>query len=53
MVPSYVDPTVEKGEEEGTEAEVVDVAEEEEGGLVELEVPSEEGVRLDSATEEE
>lgn len=44
---------MEKGEEEGTEEEVVDGAEEEEGGLVELEVPNEEGVRLDNATEEE
>lgn len=44
---------MEKGEEEGTEEEVVDGAEEEEGGFVELEVPNEEGVRLDNATEEE
>lgn len=46
---------MEKGEEEGTEEEVVvEVVEgEEEGGLVELAVPNEEEVRLDNATEEE
>lgn len=39
--------------EEGTEEEVADVVKEEEGGLVELAVPNEEGVRLGSATDEE
>ena len=31
----------------------MEVVEEEERGIVELEVPNEEGVRLDNATEEE
>lgn len=45
---------MEKGEEEGTEQEVVvEVVEEEAGGLVELAVPNEEEVRLGNATEEE
>lgn len=44
---------MEKWEEEGTEEELVEAAEEEEGGLVELAVPNEEEVRLGNATEEE
>lgn len=45
---------MEKGEEEGTEEEVVvEVVEEDEGGLVELAVPNEEDVRLGKATDEE
>lgn len=45
---------MEKGEEEGTEEDVVvEVAEEEEGGLVELALPNDEDVWLGSATEEE
>ena len=42
---------MEKGEEEGTETEVVEDMEE--GGLLELGVPNEEVVRLDIATDEE
>lgn len=44
---------MEKGDEEGTEAEVVEVVEEEEGVLVELAVPNDEEVRLGKATVEE
>lgn len=39
--------------EEGTEEELEEAVEEEEGGLAELAVPKEEGVRLGNATEEE
>lgn len=44
---------MEKGEEEGTEEVAAVEVVEEEGGLVELAVPIEDGVRLDSATEDE
>lgn len=39
--------------EEGTEDELEEAVEAVEGGLVELAVPNEEGVRLGNATEEE
>lgn len=53
MVPSKLPPTVEKGDEEGTEDELDDAAEDEEGGLVGPAAPIEEGARLGSAAEEE
>lgn len=53
MAASYAPPTVEKWDEEGTE-ELDETAgeEEEEGGLVLLAAPMEEGARLGSAAEE-
>lgn len=38
---------MEKGEEEGTDDEVVEVVVDERGALAELAVPNDEGVRLD------